>query len=91
VANKTQKDIIKEIVLPSGKKAVIKEGEGRDFFWAYRNAGDPSEILRLLMVRLIEIDSEPLTEDGIDELPISDVMVLVKEFTEVFSPLSQQK
>jgi hypothetical protein len=43
------------------------------------------------MVRLIEIDSEPLTEDGIDELPISDVMALIKEFTEVYSPLSQQK
>lgn len=91
MANKAQKDIIKEITLPSGKKAVIKEGKGRDFFWAYRNAGDPSEIVRLLMVRLIEIDSAPLTEDGIDELPISDVMTLMKEFTEVYSPLSQQK
>jgi hypothetical protein len=91
VANKTQKDIIKEITLPSGKKAAIKEGKGKDLFWAYRNAGDPSEIVRLLMVRLIEIDSEPLTEDGIDELPISDVMALIKEFTEVYSPLSQQK
>jgi len=91
VANKAQKDIIKEITLSSGKKAVIKEGKGRDFFWAYRNAGDPSEIVRLLMVRLIEIDSAPLTEDGIDELPISDVMTLMKEFTEVYSPLSQQK
>lgn len=91
MANKAQKDIIKEITLSSGKKAVIKEGKGRDFFWAYRNAGDPSEIVRLLMVRLIEIDSAPLTEDGIDELPISDVMTLMKEFTEVYSPLSQQK
>jgi hypothetical protein len=42
------------------------------------------------MIRLIEIDGEPLTEDGIDELPISDVMALVKEFTEALSPLSQQ-
>ena len=91
MANKSQKDIIKEIPLPSGKKVVIKEGKGRDLFWAYRNAGDPSEIIRLLMVRLIEIDSEPLTEDEIDDMPISDVMALVKEFTEVLSPLSQQK
>jgi len=91
MTNKTQKNIIKEITLSSGKKAVIKEGKGRDLFWAYRNAGDPSEIVRLLMVRLIEIDSEPLTEDNIDEMPISDVMALVKEFTEVYSPLSQQK
>jgi len=91
MTNKTQKNIIKEITLSSGKKAVIKEGKGRDLFWAYRNAGDPSEIVRLLMVRLIEIDSEPLTEDDIDEMSISDAMALVKEFTEVYSPLSQQK
>jgi predicted house-cleaning noncanonical NTP pyrophosphatase (MazG superfamily) len=91
MANKSQKDIIKEVVLSSGEKVVIKEGKGKDLFWAYRNAADPSEIVKLLMVRLIEIDGEPLTEDGIDELPISDVMALIKEFTEVYSPLSQQK
>ena len=90
MANKLQ-DIIKEVTLLSGKKAVIKEGKGKDLFWAYRNAGDPSEIVRLLMIRLIEIDGEPFTEDAIDAMPISDVMALVKEFTEVLSPFSQQK
>jgi len=90
MANKLQ-DIIKEVTLLSGKKAVIKEGKGKDIFWAYRNAGDPSEIARLLMIRLIEIDGEPFKEDAIDAMPISDVMALIKEFTEVLSPLSQQK
>ncbi len=82
---------MKEIKLSNGKVAVIKEGKGRDLFWAYRNATDPADIIRLLITRLITINGEPVTEDTLDELPIQDAMLLIRVFTEFYSPLLAEK
>lgn len=81
----------KEIKLSNGKKATIQEGKGKDLFWAQRNASDPSDIIKLLMVRLIKINGEPITEEILDELPIGDVMLLIREFTETYFPLLAEK
>jgi hypothetical protein len=81
----------KEITLPSGKIAKIKEGKGKDLFWALSNSTGQHEVIKLLIVRLTEIDGKPITEDDLEELPLADVMVLMKEITEIHTPLSVQK
>ncbi len=82
---------MKEITLPSGKIARIKEGKGKDLFWALSNSTGQNDIIKLLIVRLTEIDGKPITEDDLEELPLADVMTLMKEFTEIYAPLSVQK
>jgi hypothetical protein len=81
----------KEITLPSGKIAKIKEGKGKDLFWALSISTRQHDIIKLLIVRLTEIDGKPITEDDLEELPLADVMVLMKEITEIHTPLSVQK
>jgi hypothetical protein len=81
----------KEITLPSGRVARIKEGKGKDLFWALSNSTGQNDVVKLLIVRLTEIDGKPITEDDLEELPLADVMALMKEFTELYSPLSLQK
>jgi hypothetical protein len=81
----------KEITLPSGRIARIKEGKGKDLFWALSNSTGQNDIIKLLIVRLTEIDGKPITEDDLEELPLADVMVLMKEITEIHTPLSVQK
>jgi len=80
----------KEITLPSGRVARIKEGKGKDLFWALSNSTGQNDIIKLLIVRLTEIDGKPITEDDLEELPLADVMVLMREFTEIYTPLSVQ-
>jgi len=80
----------KEITLPSGRIARIKEGKGKDLFWALSNSTGQNDVIKLLIVRLTEIDGKPITEDDLEELPLADVMVLMKEFTEIYTPLSVQ-
>ena len=82
--------MVKEITLPSGRIAIIKEGKGKDLFWALSNSTGQNDIIKLLMVRLTEIDGKPITEDDLEELPLADIMVLMKEFTEIYTPLSVQ-
>jgi hypothetical protein len=78
---------MREIKLPSGKVATIKDGKGKDLFWAQKMANDTSEIMKMLMVRLVLIDGNPITEDDLDEMDISDVLMLTNEFGKIFSPL----
>jgi len=85
------KAFLKEVALPSGKIACIKEGKGKDLFWALSNSTGQNDIIKLLIVRLTEIDGKPITEDDLEELPLADVMALMGEFTEIFSPFSVQK
>jgi len=82
--------MVKEITLPSGRSARIKEGKGKDLFWALSNSTGQNDIIKLLIVRLTEIDGKPITEDDLEELSLADVMTLMKEFTEIYTPLSVQ-
>jgi hypothetical protein len=78
---------MKEITLPSGKIAVIKDGKGKDLFWAQKMANDTSEIMKMLMIRLVEVDGKAITEYDLDEMDIADVLMLTNEFGKIFSPL----
>jgi hypothetical protein len=78
---------MREVKLPSGKVATIKDGKGKDLFWSQKMANDTSEIMKMLMIRLVLIDGNPITEDDLDEMDISDVLMLTNEFGKIFSPL----
>jgi hypothetical protein len=78
---------MRNVTLPSGKTAVIKDGKGKDLFWAQKMANDASEIMKMLMIRLVEIDGKAITEDDLDEMDIADVLMLTNEFGKIFSPL----
>ncbi|GEM_PF-1944775 len=86
-----KKEVVKVIELSDGRKAEILRGKGKDLFWAYQMASDPSETLKLLMVRLTLIDGKEVTEEVLEELDILDAMKLIRHFTELFTPLSQQR
>jgi hypothetical protein len=83
--------MMRNITLPSGKIATIKDGKGKDLFWAQKMANDTSEIMKMLMVRLVLIDGNPITEDDLDEMDIADVLMLTNEFGKIFSPLLAQQ
>jgi hypothetical protein len=80
MAEKTQ---AKEIILSDGRKAVIKDGKGRDLFEAMRLASEPGEISKMLLVRLVEIDGKAITEDDIDELPLPDAVKLLDTMSDL--------
>lgn len=82
---------MKEIVLSDSRKAVIKEGKGRDLFWAFENATTQNEIIKMLVIRLVEIEGKPITEDELEDLPISDTINLLNEVGRLISPLSVQR
>ncbi len=82
---------MKELVLSDGRKAVIKEGKGRDLFWAFENATTQNEIIKMLVIRLVEIEGKPITEDELEDLPISDTINLLNEVGRLTSPLSVQR
>ena len=82
---------MKEIVLSDGRKAVIKEGKGRDLFWAFENATTQNEIIKMLVIRLVEIENKPITEDELEEMPLADVKTLLKEVGSSASPLQARK
>jgi len=86
-----KKEVVKVVELSDGRKAEILKGKGKDLFWAYQMANDPSEILKLLMVRLTLIDGKEVTEEVLEELDILDAMKLIRHFTELLTPLSPQK
>jgi hypothetical protein len=75
---------MKEISLPSGKTATIKEGKGKDSQLALRMCGgDSSKYLSALMSVLCEIDGAKLVMEDIEELPLRDYNTLMAEFSEL--------
>lgn len=82
---------MKEIVLSDGRKAVIKEGKGRDLFWAFENATTQNEIIKMLVIRLVEIEGKSITEDELEEMPLADVMTLLNEVGRIASPFPARK
>ncbi len=82
---------MKEIVLSDGRKAIVKEGKGRDLFWAMENASTQNEIIKMLVIRLVEIEGKPITEDELEDLPIADAMALLNEVSKIASPFQARK
>jgi len=79
---------MEEVILSNGKKAVIKDGKGKDLFEAMRIATEPGEVPKLLLARLIEINGKAITEDDLEELPLQDVVALLNAVTKMlpFAP-----
>lgn len=80
---------MKEIKLSDGRIARIKEGKGKDLFWALEMASTPNEIIKLLTVRLVEIDGKGISEEELDDMPIQDVMKLIGEVSKIGAPLEK--
>lgn len=80
---------MKEITLSNGKIAKIKEGKGKDLFWALEMASTPNEIIKFLTVRLVEINGKGITEEDLDEMPLQDVIKLIGEVSKIGTPLEK--
>ncbi len=70
---------MKEIVLPSGRKATIREGKGRDLLNAQRIAQSPEEIIYALLAELVQIDGIKHVYEDILDMPLTDVLALQAE------------
>lgn len=81
---------MKEIKLSDGRVAKIREGKGKDLFWAMEMANSPAEITKLLCVRLVEIEGRQITEDELEDLPIADAMAILTEVGKFLSQTQKQ-
>lgn len=72
----------REVDLPSGAKALIRDGKGRDLLAATRMAGGPNDPMRMvfgLLASLVTIDGRALTIEDVEDLPLPDVLKLQGE------------
>lgn len=78
---------MKEIVLPSGKTAKIRQGKGRDLLNAWRKAKTPDEIVFALIAELVEIDGQKVIYEDLLEMDLKDVLAIQAEVVGDFLPL----
>jgi len=68
-----------EIVLPSGKKAVIRQGTGKDSRLAMMAVGLPfdwGKYRYAVAAMVTKIDGKQITMEAIDAMPIADALAL---------------
>ena len=70
-----------EIELPSGKKAIVRPGKGRDLIKAQRAAKTPDEIPYALVAELVTIEGKPVIFEDVLEMEIPDVLALMEKVT----------
>jgi hypothetical protein len=73
---------IRELTLPSGRRATIREGRGRDLINAQRAVGRTAEsgaLMQALVAMLCTVDSKDLVYEDVLEMPIADVLILEAE------------
>lgn len=70
---------MREIELPSGKKAKIRQGKGKDLIKAQRAAKSPDEIGMALIAELTTIDDKPVMFEDLLEMDLADVLRLQQE------------
>ncbi len=75
---------MKEIVLPSGRRATIKEGKGRDLLNAQRKAKTADEIIYALIAEITTVDGKQIVYEDVLEMDLVDVLALQAAFTEAF-------
>lgn len=80
---------MKQILLPTGKTAVFKDGKGKDLLNAQRKAKTPDEILFALIAELTQIDEQPLIYEDLLEMELEDVLALQAEMSGKFQSLQQ--
>jgi hypothetical protein len=80
------KQIFTKTTLPTGLSAVIYEGYGRHWFHAQRMAqGDITQVVKYLLVALMEINGQPITEDDVDNLHIRDITFATEVLTSMMT------
>lgn len=80
---------MKEITLPSGKVANLKDGKGLDLLNAQRKAKNSDEILFALIAEIAEIDGEAVIYEDLLEMSLEDVLALQAEISGKFQSLPQ--
>lgn len=80
---------MKEIKLPSGKKAKIREGKGRDLLNAWRKAKNSDEIVFALIAELVEIEGKKVIYEDLLEMDLKDVIAIQAEVMGNFLSLQQ--
>ena len=80
----------KNITLPSGRTATVRQGRGYDLLQAQIKAKTSEEIPYALIAELTEIDGQKLVYEDILELDLSDVIALQAELSGKFQTTAQQ-
>lgn len=76
--------MVKELTLPSGKTATIRDGKGKDLLQAQIKAKNSEEIPYALIAELCEIEGQNLVYEDILEMALSDVIALQAEISGKF-------
>ncbi|HEV2169763.1 MAG TPA: hypothetical protein VGR40_02390 [Candidatus Binatus sp.] len=75
---------MRSIELPSGAKATVRKGYGRDLMRAQRAVAgnpDPTVVVFALIAELAHIDGAPIVYEDVVEMDLGDVLVLQAEVT----------
>jgi len=72
---------IRTIELPSGARAEVRKGHGRDLMRAQRAAagGDASAVIFALVAEVARVDGRKLVYEDVLEMDLADVMALQAE------------
>jgi len=65
------------VLLPSGKKARVKKGKGRDLFKAQMMATSPEMGNYALIALLVEYDGQKLTVEDLEDMDVGDMVSLL--------------
>lgn len=76
--------IVKEIVLPSGRFAAIREASFSDIQASYSENGMLT--MANLAALLVTIDGEPITTEALDRMSLSDAMLIINTIAEIIKP-----
>ncbi|MEM1672497.1 MAG: hypothetical protein QXX12_00575 [Nanopusillaceae archaeon] len=76
--------VLKEIILPSGKKAVFYNGKGKDLFEAMLKGTKGEFLLWHLIAQLVEIEGEKFVLEDFYEMDLFDVLAIQATFGELF-------
>jgi hypothetical protein len=81
-APEPERKVPRTLSLPSGKRAAIRKGLGRDLMRAQRAAGteaDSTAVVFALIAELVEIDGRRILFEDLLEMELEDVLVLQSE------------
>lgn len=78
---KPKEEDVQIIELPSGARAEVRKGRGRDLMQAQRAAagGDASAVILALIAELTRVDGRRIVYEEVLEMDLADVMALQAE------------
>jgi len=78
-----------EITLPSGAKATVRQGTGKDLRLAQMATGQPFDALKFefaLIAQVVTVDGKPVRMEQLDGMRIDDVLALQAETNRINFP-----